>query len=105
MALLLDVLGERHEDPLANMRRMFREHFFDAAPQLDDEDLLRMDRRELADDVKAEMAKRFAALAPGDAFDRVLYDRFMTAYARTRGFAVPGVDYAAEFDTDAVCRV
>ena len=105
MALLLDVLGERHEDPLANMRRMFREHFFGATPKLDGEGLLRMDDRELTDEVKAELTKRFAALAPGDAFDRGLYDRFMTAYARTRGFAVPGVDYAAEFDTDSVCAL
>jgi enoyl-[acyl-carrier protein] reductase/trans-2-enoyl-CoA reductase (NAD+) len=105
MALLLDVLGERHEDPLANMRRMFREHFFGNAPQLDAEGLLRMDDRELTDEVKQAMAARFAALKVGDSFDRGLYDRFMTAYARTRGFDVPGVDYAAEFDTDAICKV
>ncbi len=105
MALLLDVLGERHEDPLTNMRRMFREHFFGATPQLDGEGLLRMDERELVDEVKAEMTRRFAALAPGDSFDRGIYERFMTAYSRTRGFAVPGVDYAAEFDTDAVCSI
>jgi trans-2-enoyl-CoA reductase len=67
--------------------------------------LLQMDDRELAPEVQAELARRFAALAPGDAFERELYDRFMTAYARTRGFAVPGVDYEAEFDTDAVCVV
>jgi enoyl-[acyl-carrier protein] reductase/trans-2-enoyl-CoA reductase (NAD+) len=105
MALLLDVLRERHEDPLDNMRRMFREHFFGATPKLDAEGLLRMDDRELTEEVKAELARRFAALAPGDPFDRALYDRFMTAYARTRGFAVPGVDYEAEFDTDAVCAI
>ncbi|MFV8751710.1 hypothetical protein ACNOYE_14290 [Nannocystaceae bacterium ST9] len=106
MALLFDVLGERHEDPLTNMRRMFREHFFaGATPKLDDEGLLRMDDRELTDEVKTAMAERFAGLGPGDAFDRGLYERFMTAYARTRGFAVPGVDYAAEFDTDAVCAI
>lgn len=105
MALLLDVLGERHEDPLANMRRMFREHFFGNTPQLDAEGLLRMDDRELTDEIKQAMAARFAALKVGDSFDRGLYDRFMTAYARTRGFEVPGVDYAAEFDTDAICKV
>lgn len=106
MALLLDVLGERHEDPLASMRRMFREHFFGGAtPKLDAEGLLRMDDRELSDEVTAQMIQRFAALAPGDAFDRGLYDRFMAAYARTRGFGVPGVDYTAEFDTDEVCVV
>jgi enoyl-[acyl-carrier protein] reductase/trans-2-enoyl-CoA reductase (NAD+) len=104
MALLLDVLGERHEDPLASMRRMFFEHFFGAEPKPDGEGLIRMDERELAEDVQAAMAERFAALKVGDAFDRGLYDRFMAEYARTRGFGVEGVDYEAEFDTDAVCE-
>ena len=27
----------------------------------------------------------------------------LSRFLRTRGFEVPGVDYAAEFDTDAVC--
>ena len=103
MALLLDVMGDAHEDPLASMRRMFTEHVFASAPKLDAQGLIRMDDRELADAVQDALRERFAALAPGDAFDMALYERFMAAYARTRGFGVPGVDYAAEFDTDAVC--
>jgi enoyl-[acyl-carrier protein] reductase/trans-2-enoyl-CoA reductase (NAD+) len=103
LALLLDIMGDDHEDPLANMRRLFREHIFADAPKLDAHGLIRMDERELAEPVQGELAQRFGALAPGDAFDRSLYERFMAAYARTRGFEVPGVDYAAEFDTDVVC--
>lgn len=105
MALLLDVMGDAHEDPLASMRRMFREHIFREAPTLDEHGLIRMDDRELADDVQAELARRFAALQPGDAFDAKLYEKFMTTYARTRGFGVEGVDYEAAFDTDEICAV
>lgn len=104
MAHLLDVMGDRFEDPLDSMQRMFAEHFDGDTPTLDAEKLLRMDDRELAADIQAEMARRFEASSPGDAFPTALYDRFMTEYARTRGFDVPGVDYDAEFDTDAVCR-
>ena len=104
MALLLDVMGEGHEDPLANMRRMFREHFFASEPAPDGEGLIRMDDRELAPAIQSQMAERFAALGPGDAFPRELYERFMGEYAKTRGFEIAGVDYAAEFDTDEVCR-
>ncbi len=100
LALLFDVLGDRHEDPLASMRRMFRENFFGQEPSLDAEGLLRMDERELAPEVLAQLAERFAAYAPGDAFERELYDRFMTAYSRTRGFEVEGVDYERPFETD-----
>ena len=105
MAQLLDVMGDQHEDPLASMRRMFTEHVFAAEPGTDEEGLIRMDDRELAEPIQAELARRFAALAPGQAFDRGLYDRFMAEYAKTRGFEIPGVDYAAEFDTEAVCAV
>jgi enoyl-[acyl-carrier protein] reductase/trans-2-enoyl-CoA reductase (NAD+) len=103
MALLLDVMGERHEDPLASMRRMFRDHIFAAEASPDEEGLIRMDDIELGEDVQAELRSRFEALSPGDAFDVGLYERFMADYARTRGFEVPGVDYEAEFDTDEVC--
>ena len=104
MALLLDVMGEDHEDPLASMRRMFRAHFFGAEPQPDAEGLIRMDERELSEPVQAVLRERFHALAPGDSFERELYSRFMATYAQTRGFEVEGVDYALEFDTDAVCE-
>jgi enoyl-[acyl-carrier protein] reductase/trans-2-enoyl-CoA reductase (NAD+) len=105
MAHLLDVMGERHEDPVASMSRMFAEHFGAAGPTLDDEGLLRMDDRELAAEIQDAMAERFAGATVGDSFDEGLYQRFMDAYAATRGFAVPGVDYDAEFDTDEVCGV
>ena len=105
MALLLEVMGDRFEDPLASMQRMFADKLpTGAEPAVDDEGLVRMDDRELAADVVAAMAARFAAYHVGDAFDDALHDRFIAEYARTRGFAVEGVDYAADFDTDAICR-
>jgi enoyl-[acyl-carrier protein] reductase / trans-2-enoyl-CoA reductase (NAD+) len=104
MAHLLDVMGGRFEDPLASMQRMFAEHFGEAGPTVDAEGLLRMDDRELALDVQAELARRFEASIPGEPFPAAHYDRFMTEYARTRGFEIDGVDYDAEFDTDDVCR-
>lgn len=103
MAHLLDVMGSKHEDPLASMSRMFAEHFGAAGPTLDAEGLLRMDDRELAADVQAEMVRRFDAAKVGERFDDALYDRFMAEYGRTRGFDTPGVDYDAEFDTDEIC--
>lgn len=103
MAHLLDVMGDRFEDPLASMQRMFAEHFGEAGPTLDAEGLLRMDDRELAAEVQDELARRFEASTPGSPFPAELFDRFLVEYAKTRGFEVAGVDYDAEFDTDAVC--
>src|SRR5690606_7971459 len=100
MALIGDVLGDRFEDPLANMRRLFSEHICgEAHPTLDEEGLLRMDDRELADDIQAQMRARFEALPVGAELDRGLFDRFMRDYSQTRGFGLDGVDYDAEFDT------
>jgi enoyl-[acyl-carrier protein] reductase / trans-2-enoyl-CoA reductase (NAD+) len=106
MAQLLDVMGDRFEDPLASMLRMFQTKLSPRTgePVLDAEGLLRMDDRELAPEVQDELQRRFARLQPGDALDLALYQRFMDEYAQTRGFGQSGVDYDAEFDTDAVCR-
>ena len=106
MAQLLEVMGERFEDPLASMLRMFQTKLplGTDEPGVDEEGLLRMDDRELAPEVQGEMQRRFDALQPGDALDIGLYQRFMDEYAQTRGFGQPGVDYQAEFDTDAICR-
>ena len=105
MALVRDVMGDRFEDPLASMRRMFSENFAPGAtPTLDDEGLLRMDDRELSDAIQSVMRARFEALVPGAAIERRLFDEFIEAYAQTRGFSVPGVDYEAQFDTDEICK-
>jgi len=104
MALLLDVLGKRFEDPLASMLRMFADKLsVGGEPQVDDDGLLRMDDRELDEAVQTEMNNRFGSYRPGDAFDDALFDRFLREYARTRGFAIDGVDYSAEFDTENIC--
>lgn len=105
LANVLDVMGERFEDPLASMKRMFDQHLGADGPTLDEEGLLRMDDVELSADVQTEIAARFAAAEDGAAFPDGPFDAFMTAYAQTRGFEVDGVDYEAEFDTDEVCSV
>ncbi|MCA9657309.1 MAG: hypothetical protein KC486_03120, partial [Myxococcales bacterium] len=106
MALLLDIMGDRFEDPLASMLRMFEEKIpAGREPDVDAEGLVRMDDRELADDLQEKLTARFNGYAVGDGFDRALYERFLRDYAQTRGFAIDGVDYDAEFDTDEVCGV
>lgn len=104
MALLLDVLGERFEDPLKSMFRLFHEKLpRGGEPVVDAEGLVRLDEHELAAPVQEELAARFFAAPVGAPFDVALYQRFMDEYARTRGFCVSDVDYASEFDTDDVC--
>ena len=101
MALLAEVMGDRFEDPLVSMRRMFAENFAAGTePTLDEEGLLRMDDREVHEEVQAPLRARYEALPVGEVFPRDLFDRFMSAYARTRGFDVEGVDYSAAFETD-----
>ncbi|MCA9693790.1 MAG: hypothetical protein KC636_29660, partial [Myxococcales bacterium] len=105
MATLLDVMGREHEDPVASMRRMFDEKISldgSFAPVVDDEGLVRMDDRELSPVYLKRMTDRFHARHAGDVFEPELFDLFMRAYAQTRGFDVDGVDYEAEFDTDAL---
>ncbi len=105
MALIREVMGEGFEDPLDSMHRMFRTQLMPGqTPQLDEDGLLRMDDRELTDEVQAEMRRRFEALPPGAEFDVGLFETFMAAYSQTRGFSIEGVDYESSFDTDKICR-
>jgi len=106
MAELLDVMGADFEDPLVSMLRMFRTRLPPRGSDMvvDEHGLVRMDDLELSPAVQTELKSRFDRLEPGQPFDPKLYQRFMDEYAQTRGFNNPGVDYAAEFDTDAVCR-
>jgi len=103
LAHMLDVMGDKFEDPLASMRRMFDGHFSADGLATDDEGLVRMDDIELQEQFQSELQSRYEAAAIGSSFDGALYDRFMSAYAQTRGFDIEGVDYQAEFDTDEVC--
>lgn len=106
MAELLDVMGLDFEDPLVSMLRMFRTRLPPRGSDMvvDEHGLVRMDDLELSPAVQDELKARFDRLVPGEPFDPRLYQRFMDEYAQTRGFGQIGVDYAAEFDTDAVCR-
>lgn len=103
LANALDIMGDRFEDPLASMSRMFFEKLGDE-PEVDGEGLVRMDDIELSDEFQPEFERRYNAAKVGDPFDQKLYDGFMSAYEQTRGFSVEGVDYDAEFDTDDVCQ-
>ncbi len=102
LANMLDVMGDRFEDPTASMLRMFEAHYGDGL-STDDEGLVRMDDVELQEEFQSQLAARYEAATVGSTFDGALYDGFMKAYAQTRGFEIEGVDYQAEFDTDAVC--
>ena len=102
----MGIMGDQFEDPLDSMRRMFRDNFKgDATPTLDDEGLLRMDDRELSEEVQGPLRALYGELTVGSEFPRERFDAFMKAYAQTRGFEIEGVDYDAAFDTDAVCEV
>lgn len=103
LANMLDVMGDKFEDPIASMQRMFAGHYAEGGLQVDDEGLVRMDDVELQEQFQSELQRRYDEAAVGSKFDNALYDGFMKAYAQTRGFEVEGVDYEAEFDTDEVC--
>ena len=87
------------------MRRLFKQHVMGVEePEVDAERLIRMDDRELSEEIQSQMQARFAALTPGAELERSLFSSFMSEYEKTRGFGIEGVDYEAAFDTDAICK-
>ena len=87
-----------HEGPVEQTCRLFAEHLAGHPPRVDDEGRIRMDDRELRDDVQKEVNRRLARVTTANLDE--LSDRrdFHRAVLRLYGFGCPGIDYSADVD-------
>lgn len=101
LALLMEAMGQRFEDPLAAMLRLFTEQYSPIDPSrfiCDEEGLLRLDDRELAPEVVQKMSLYFDRYHEGDELEPHIYHNFMNKYQQLRGFSLPGIDYTQAVD-------
>ena len=74
-------------------------------PEVDGERLIRMDDRELSEEIQSQMQARFAELTAGSrARAQPLSRPSCPSTRRPADSAIEGVDYDAAFDTDAICK-
>ena len=100
-ALLFRVMKEAstHEDCAAHIDRLFRTALFaDGSRQLDETGRFRMDDRELAEEIQAEVARRWAAVTSENVSELGDTQGIRADFLKLFGFGVDGVDYDADVD-------
>ncbi|MFD7455204.1 enoyl-[acyl-carrier-protein] reductase FabV [Kitasatospora sp. NPDC059827] len=98
--LLRGVLGPDMVPPVHQLATLW-DQLTGAAPLLlDDQGRVRLDGWELAEDVQAAVAERWAAATTDTVARLADLDWFHAEVQRLYGFAVPGVDYTAPVATD-----
>ncbi|MFE9660904.1 enoyl-[acyl-carrier-protein] reductase FabV [Streptomyces sp. NPDC005955] len=98
--LLRGVLGADVVPPVHQLAALW-DQLTGAAPlALDEEGRVRLDRWELAEEVQAAVAERWAAATTDTIADLADLAWFRAEVQRLYGFSVPGVDYTAPVATD-----
>lgn len=104
ISLLERVLRERgdHERAIEQAIRLFADHLGSGrAPQLDPEGRIRLDDREMAPDVQAEVMRRWPDVTTESLMTDTDYPLFKREFRQLFGFEVPGVDYEKPVDIEA----
>jgi enoyl-[acyl-carrier protein] reductase / trans-2-enoyl-CoA reductase (NAD+) len=100
VSLLLKVMKDMalHEDAMHLIDRLFRVHLYNQSGErrFDDVGRLRVDDRELRDDVQAEIRRRWALVNTDNIMDVSDLAGFRRDFLRVFGFDVDGVDYDAD---------
>ncbi|MGX2998718.1 enoyl-[acyl-carrier-protein] reductase FabV [Streptomyces sp. JNUCC 64] len=99
--LLRGVLGAELVPPVRQLASLWDRLTGVAPLDPDEEGRVRLDTWELAEDVQAAVAERWAAATTDTIADLADLDWFRAEVRRLYGFSVPGVDYTAPVATDA----
>jgi enoyl-[acyl-carrier protein] reductase / trans-2-enoyl-CoA reductase (NAD+) len=107
-SILFKVMKERgiHEDCIAQMDRLFRERLYLGTSStgtlpvpLDEEGRIRVDELEMGQAVQAEIEERFRRIGSADLAELADIEGFKEDFLRAHGFAVEGVDYELDIDS------
>ncbi|MCS6862297.1 MAG: trans-2-enoyl-CoA reductase family protein [Abditibacteriales bacterium] len=104
ISLLYRIMKERgvHEEPIHQMVRLFREHIGPGqTPTLDEENRIRLDDRELAPDIQAEVRRLWNTITTDNLRTLTDYDGFKRGFRQLFGFEVEGVNYEEEVEVEA----
>lgn len=97
VSLLFKVMKDLavHEDPIRHIDRLFRGHLYNggATPQFDNVGRLRVDDRELREDVQAQVKERWGVVSTENLMEISDLAGFRRDFLRIFGFEADGVDY------------
>jgi enoyl-[acyl-carrier protein] reductase/trans-2-enoyl-CoA reductase (NAD+) len=103
LSLLPLVMKNKHleEGPLEQMRRLFTDFLCTGqAPKLDEVHRIRLDDREMRDDVQAEVASLWPQVTTENLREISDFSGFQREFRGLFGFEVDGVDYDQSTETD-----
>ena len=100
MSILFRVMREQgsHESCIEHINRLFRDGLYGTAMPADETGRLRADARELANEVQAEVQRRWQTVGTGNISELGDLDGFRREFLALFGFGIDGVDYAADVD-------
>jgi enoyl-[acyl-carrier protein] reductase / trans-2-enoyl-CoA reductase (NAD+) len=88
-----------HEGCIEQIQRLFADHLYNGAkPQLDAEGRIRIDDREMRDEIQAAVAELWPEVTTENLAELSDIAGYREEFLRLFGFGLPGVDYAAEVD-------
>ncbi|WGK69552.1 trans-2-enoyl-CoA reductase family protein [Candidatus Haliotispira prima] len=108
VAILYKIMKAKglHEECIEQMYRLFAERFRGGDSggdlDLDEKGYIRIDDREMRDDVQAEVAKLWAEINSDNLARLSDIEGFRESYLRIHGFGIPGIDYEADIDPTAM---
>ncbi len=87
------------EDTIMQIDRLFRDFLYTGKPpRTDDSGFIRLDDRELRDDVQAIVNERWDKLTQANLAEVADLEGYQEDFLRLFGFGLPGVDYDADVD-------
>ena len=100
MSILFRVMREQgsHESCIEHIDRLFRDGLYGEALPRDELGRLRADSRELADEVQAEVKRRWDVVDTTNLADLADLDVFQREFLEVFGFGLPEVDYERDAD-------
>jgi enoyl-[acyl-carrier protein] reductase/trans-2-enoyl-CoA reductase (NAD+) len=108
LSLLHPALTSRglEEYPIDQALRLLKDHLADdATPKFDAAGRIRLDDREMREDVQAEIAQRWERITTESLRADADFDGFKTDFRRLFGFEVKGVDYSRPVETEVALEL
>lgn len=103
ISILYDIMNAQgiNEAPIEQMQRLFSQHLGPGLqPQLDSERYIRLDDRELQEDVTAAVTERWAQINTDNFHELSDYAGFRRRFRNLFGFEVDSVDYETTVETE-----
>ncbi len=105
ISILYDIMNEKgiNEAPIGQMQRLFSEHLGPGLqPQLDRDRYIRLDDRELRQDVTDAVTERWEQIDTDNFHELSDYAGYRRRFRNLFGFEVEGVDYDAAVETELI---